>query len=280
MKNGINYLLECYNWPLLKKRLDRIMWAYIFTVAFEMLASFILTSCFQIGNFQLSYWLKEFLNGGSGPGSYFVPLMIQILFFLPVLYVIARKNINFMLIGSFALNMLFEFYCYYFSVPQSIYRFIFLRYLFAASLGVWLAKTEQINWHLVTAGAIVSLLYITSFNFYNFKLPVQPDWSPQNALAFLWPLMVVLLGLKMLPRQATGILKLIAELGKASYHIFLVQMVYYYYMDYLFDDMHICIYISINLLICLSAGYIFYLFENKLRFYIKLKREPIYMASQ
>ncbi len=280
MKSGINSLLECYNWQLLKRRLDRIMWVYLFTVAFEMLASFILTNYLQIGNFQLNYWLKEFFNGGSGPGSYFVPLLIQVLLFLPVLYVIANKNINYMLIGSFAVNMLFELYCYYFNVPQSTYRFIFIRYLFAISLGVWLAKTKQINWYFVTVGAIVSLLYITSYNFYDFKLPVQPDWSPQNAPAFLWPLMVVLLGLKVLPEQAKGIVKPIAELGKASYHIFLVQMVYYYYMDYLFKNLHIGIYILINLSICLSAGYIFFLLENKIRSFIKLKKESVYMVSQ
>jgi len=280
MKGGINSLLECYNRQLLKKRFDRIMWVYLFTVAFEMLASFILTNYLQIGNFQLNYWLKEFFNGGSGPGSYFVPLLIQIILFLPVLYVIANKNINYMLIGSFAVNMLFELYCYYYNMPQSTYRFIFLRYLFAVALGVWLAKTKQINWYFVTVGAIVSLLYITSYNFYDFKLPVQPDWSPQNAPAFLWPLMVVLLGLKILPEQAKGIVKLIAELGKASYHIFLVQMVYYYYMDYLFKNLHICIYTLINLSICLSVGYIFYLFEKKLRAFIKLKKESVYTVAQ
>jgi len=280
IKYDINSLMECYSWPLLKKRLDRIIWAYLFTVTLEMLTSFILTNYFQIGNFQLDHWLKEYLNGGSGPGSYFVPLLLQVLLFLPILYVLANKNVNLMLIGAFVLNMLFELYCYYSDMPQGVYRFIFIRYLLAIALGIWLAKTKQINWYLVTAGALLSLLYITGYNYFDFRLPVQPDWSPQNYPAFLWPFMIVILGLKILPEQAKGIFKLIAELGKASYHIFLTQMAYFYYMDYLFEHLPAAIYVSINLAICLSVGYLFYWLENKLRAYKPIRKEPLYTVSQ
>ncbi|KAF1083740.1 hypothetical protein SPSYN_03089 [Sporotomaculum syntrophicum] len=256
------------------------MWAYLFTVALEMLTSYLLTSFLQIGNFQASYWVKEFFNGGSGPGSYFVPLVLQIIFFLPVLYILAQKNANLMLIGAFALNILFELGCYYWAMPQSTYRFIFLRYLFAIALGIWLAKAKHINWYLVTAGALLSLLYITGVSFYDLRPPVQPDWSPQNAPAFFWPFMVVLLGLKLLPEQANGPVKLIAALGKASYHIFLSQMVYFYYMDYLFAKLPLGLYILINLTICLSAGYLFYLLEQKLRAVLNTKKEAGYAVSQ
>ncbi len=61
--------------------------------------------------------------------------------------------------------------------------------------------------------------------------------------------------------------KILEKISKASYHIFLTQMVYYYTLSkyvYKFVNNDLIV-IFVNIVICCTCGYIFYIIENILR---------------
>lgn len=49
------------------------------------------------------------ITGGRGPGSHFIPLTIQAQLILPLLYLMARKSVKWMLVGSFVLTTILEY---------------------------------------------------------------------------------------------------------------------------------------------------------------------------
>lgn len=191
--NNVNSYRRRGSWSL---RLRRLLPLYLFALLIEILI---------IGNFP--GWLFV-LTGGYGPGSYFVPVLMQILIALPVLYWIGERSIPAMLIAAFTLSMI----CEYTNLSPAAYRLCGLRYLFAAALGVWLSF--GIDRRYLVAGIAASLAYL-----YN-PLPLQ--WVPQNAPAFFVPLGLVVLGLNI---WANSVL---AFIGKHSYEIFLSQMILFW----------------------------------------------------
>ena len=57
---------------------------------------------------------------------------------------------------------------------------------------------------------------------------------------------------------------ILSEIGKASYHIFLVQMVYYHFeFGKMFEGLSVALQVVCNVAFCLSVGYLFYFAEQK-----------------
>ena len=52
-------------------------------------------------------------------------------------------------------------------VPEWAYRLLYVRYLFAGALGVWLAVSKQATGKKVIVGALVSFIYIIAVNYLN-----------------------------------------------------------------------------------------------------------------
>ncbi len=117
--NNVNSYKRRGHWSL---RLKRLLPLYVLFIIIEIL----------IGGWP--GWLIV-LTGGQGPGSYFVPVLLQVLIALPVLYWIGKRNIYALLIGAFLINLTFNLA----PVSPAAYRLCGLRFLFAASIGIWLA---------------------------------------------------------------------------------------------------------------------------------------------
>jgi peptidoglycan/LPS O-acetylase OafA/YrhL len=196
------------------------------------------------------------ITGGYGPGSFFVPVLIQLIVILPILYLLARRNLFLMLFAAFVFNLSFETYALRYEIPDWIYRLLFIRYLFAFGLGIWLAIGKDRRWSVV--GGIMSAIYITGVNYFGFSPLAQPSWGSQNALAFVWPLVLVEIGLSVAPKRANSIcIRSISEIGKASYHIFLIQMVYFWTLGRFINTLS-CTSFIINVIVCVLLGYAFY----------------------
>ncbi len=117
--NNVNSYKRRGHWSL---RLKRLLPLYIIFIIIEIL----------IGGWP--GWLIV-LTGGQGPGSYFVPVLLQVLVALPILYWIGKRNIYALLIAAFALNLAFNLA----PISPATYRLCGLRFMFVAAIGVCLA---------------------------------------------------------------------------------------------------------------------------------------------
>lgn len=88
-------------------------------------------------------YLLGILTGGWGPGSYYVPVLIQLLILFPLMYVLSLKNLKgtvwifFIVHGLFdyVLNMVLDF-----PMEDSLYRLSILRYLGFLVMGLFLYR--------------------------------------------------------------------------------------------------------------------------------------------
>jgi hypothetical protein len=64
------------------------------------------------------------LSGGWGPGSYFVPIIIQATLILPIIYLLCRKSLTVMTILLFVISIGLEFICLFIDITEGTYRLL------------------------------------------------------------------------------------------------------------------------------------------------------------
>ncbi len=197
------------------------------------------------------------ISGGYGPGSYFVPILIPLILTLPMLYLLARRNVMMMLWTALSINIFFELYAINSGMLDEIYRLLFIRYLFAFALGIWLAFGIDYKW--LAPGGIISLIYISYVNYFGYTPLAHPSWGSQNVLSFMWPMLLVVIWFDISKRIIFNNIytKVLSGIGKASYHIFLTQMVYFWTLGKAIN-MFTSMAFVFNIAICITLGYVFY----------------------
>ena len=171
----------------------------------------------------------NFFSGGSGPGNYFIPVILQQILLLPVFYWLAvRFSPDRMLVIACAANIVLEYGAVLFGVPPGIYTNSYLPYMMLGALGVWLAfQSGKTPPWLVVAGAL-SALYITAVYYFGFHVWfIDTAGEFFNVFSYFWTVLLVAAGLRFLSPQSVTLLSgTVRELGRASWHIFLVQMTF------------------------------------------------------
>lgn len=279
---GFITLRQCYDWPTLYRRFHRILVPFFWIWILQM--AIIFTILGQSPSMQDI--AKSFITGGQGAGTYFVPVILQHILILPALFWMGKRSSTLMVLAALFFNLCFEAASVLSGMTEPTYKFIYLRFLFAGALGVWLVVTMDKPKIWIALGTIMSLVYIAAVGYLGFSFPfIHPSWGIQNVPSYMWPFSMVLLGLTFLPRAANGFLGvIIASLGKASYQIFLVQMTFFWtklYPALLIGvlpgkiALQICsilyisapyintiIEVSLNILICSILGFTFYLLSK------------------
>lgn len=233
-----------------------------------------------------SYLLIGFLPI-KGPGNYFISIIFQFLLIFPFIYLIYRKEPKLTLISSFIIALLFEYIISNISFllnNSTIYSLLIIRFLPLIFLSLWISDDYQLftkrNRFIVILSAlsIVYLIIISQFQhtIHLCGINFTPMFASQNLFASFYQILLVLIGLKYLPKSKMKLSKLLSLIGKSSYHIFLVQIVYFGLMyagiislfaryqtisDLL--SVHNIAIIILNLLICITTGCVFYIVDNK-----------------
>lgn len=207
------------------------------------------TRCYQYP----SYFLLLGQMPVYGPGNYFVGVILQAVLILPLLWWTSKKDMRLILAGSFGVSLIYSIlYQYYLPHNPYLNELVIFGWLFALAIGIALvdiisSKTVSFPWQAgisVSTGLAIFLAFL------------HPEYmnsifNLEGSLTFLFTagivIAVILAGISWSP---------IDLLGKASYHIFLAQMVYFiiFNLGYL-----------PNLTITISAGLLFYFAGNELK---------------
>jgi peptidoglycan/LPS O-acetylase OafA/YrhL len=265
-------LEECYDPSILFRRLKRLVVPYLVVWVFQLLLvlwilSAGIDSALQDPNhffYKGSDAIFNFLSGASGPGHWFIPLIIQFIFLVPFFYYLAVRSPGRMLVIAFILDLVLEYCAVLLAVPSWLYGILCIRFVFICALGVWLVFQEHVMTRWILIGGLLSALYIAAVSYGDFQFWIfSADPSIYHAFAFFWTLVIVMLGFRYLPSAPTGIItRAVAGLGKASWHIFLTQMTYFFFLGYVMTMSlsadTITIAVLIYLIPCLLIGYGFY----------------------
>ncbi|AKG74182.1 acyltransferase family protein [Salinicoccus halodurans] len=261
-KRNYESFAEFYNPSFIYKKVERLIYPF----AAVWLGQVLLYFLFKGGTSVLELPL-QFLTGGWGPGSYFVPIIVQATLILPLIYLLMKKNLNVMTFVLLIFSLLLEIVCLWLDVSRDLYRIIIVRYVFALTLGVWLAfNYNRISYRWILPLAGVSVIYITGVNYFELELIMEPVWLSQHAPAFFYTLLFTIVCLKAYRIKGVNPLsKSLIKVGRASYHIFLTQMVYFWMIPNMFAGLPLSLYVLISVVLCFAAGVLFFELENKVR---------------
>ena len=201
----------------------------------------------------------------GGPGNYFIALLLQFTLIGPALYLLYRRSPRVFVASAFAVDLAFEVASKSFAWNKITYLYdaSLLRYLAAIALGFWLADGFRLpdrrnRWLLLVALGAAAYLLMYQLTRWSPAWMI-PDWQPQNLFTFAYAALLVMLGLNLLGGTSL-VLRLFGALGRASYHIFLVQVLYFGF-THRFQPIPVLT----DLVVCSSVGYVFYLADSAFR---------------
>ncbi len=209
--------------------------------------------------------LKSFISGGYGPGNYYTPVLIQLIILFPLLYILIKTLKYKGLFLSGILCFAFELCQYFFKIPNSIYRCLIFRHLITICFGIYLAlKLYTKNTILNLLSLLIGLTYIVAHSYFQFTPGFfNSNWADVNFIACLFycPIIAFLIKKEKLHFRP------IEQIGKASYHIYLTQMVYYNFFKKTFIIKLInnsYLWCLVSMIICAIFGLCFYHLEKKI----------------
>jgi len=183
-----------------------------------------------------------------------------------------------MLILTFVLDIFFEFFIYLSGISSGVYAVLYVRYLFAGALGVYLAISGPRFTRWTAIGGIVGFVYLTLTTYmglFSDILQSNIEGGISHAPAYFWTIVLAVTGFILFPKKVTtGSVKILEIIGKSSWHIFLVQMTFFYFswqwvqihllfplqllMPRSIDFLVIPVGVVLTITICCSLGCIWY----------------------
>ena len=262
---------DAYSIKLLYAKLKRIIFPYaIFFVAEQIL--FRVWKIYSVGIFKYGILalMFDFLIGGIGQGSYYFPIIVQFIFLFPVIYFCIKKYGLKGLYGLFALNFFYEVLKQAYGMPHSEYRLLIFRYLFVISAGCFFALESVSEGNpayaikkkrlVMSVGFLLGFIFICLFCFTQYQPKIVTFWSTTSVLCCLYVVPIMALYMK----KAKIVFAPLELIGKASWHIFLFQMLFYqyYYSTQSLLTENTGLRYRVCVLICVCGGVLFYLFEK------------------
>lgn len=248
----------------------RIFIPYLIIIIIEVLL-------YKINNRYLSSReiVNGFFTGGWGPGSYYFPVLLQLLFLFPFILFIIKTKYGWLVLVL--IQILLEIISQRFSMSDGFYRLLFFRYLGFVTFGILLYLNDVEKYKgfvskiinnkyllffmfLLGIGTIFLLNY-SSYHPYLFK-----RWTTTSlpVVLYCFPLVIVFMKAEMLLNKIPKILDIIIKIiAKSTFHIFLVQMTYYWFKDS--EGLRLRNSFILSLIICIPLGILFYYLENLLR---------------
>lgn len=259
-RNGIEWIEEAYLLKNVVGKMIRYTIPFIVAFAIEMFW-LVFTDRFS---FPLDGALNPeqlFLQGGLGPGSYYYPLMMQFIFIFPVIYFIVEKYQAKGVVILGCINASFELLQWAYCMNAETYRLLLFRYLLLIAVGCFIANDNFIKIKTSIVMTIIGAGFIFGYCYLQYKPKVIIYWTQTCFVACFY---IIPISMFMIRTLQNIRFKPLEILGRASYHIFLTQMVWYYFAYGRIASWNIYIAMAINLIICIGVGVIFYLIETPL----------------
>ncbi len=239
-----------------------------------MLTAFIIYVALNVASGREFDVLKSFFLSDFGPGSYYYPVMIQFVLFVPAMYLLVKK------LGAWGvgvigiLNFGYEIISVVSEIDISYYRIIFLRYLLIVAFGLYFGinRDKKLNWVLISAMATVGLMYILAPYFgYRYILFTIDPWNRSNMMSAFYVAAVIGVIMKLFGKaEEDGALsKIVSKVGQASYHIMYTQMIYFVCrpgFDKVFDLKTLPLFVQyfVDIVVPVTAGIVFCISDNKI----------------
>jgi peptidoglycan/LPS O-acetylase OafA/YrhL len=211
----------------------------------------------------------------TGPGNYFVTIAFEFVLVFPALFWAFQRAPRATIAAAFAIAAGFELIApsvFHGAYPYG-YDAAIVRYLGQIALGLWIAShlrlEERANlWIVGLAGISVAYLVAQHLEPGAFSWLRRDFGTTTNFIAAPYAAVMVLAGVRFLPREVRRSPAVaLAALGRASWHVFLVQMVWFAVVDARGADV-----LPLHMLGAGSVGYALYYLMSRSTFVAAVRR--------
>jgi len=293
---GATTLRELYSLQYFWKKTKR----YVLPFVLLYVASILLGLYFDA--LEPSRWWYLFFLPFWGPGNWFIPVLFTSILIFPAVYkaytVNPRITVALCLLSEIILSLVL-----FFNVPlvpsggtyvytgfdaitlMWVIRLDMLFYLPAVVFGLWFSDghdiTQKRNW-FIWVTAPLSVIYLYAYTFLGFRVEIFDGvylrrliWGDYTLLVYPYAALFILLALRYLPSESSGFVsKLVMKISRATYHIFLFQMMYFAVWFQLNPDyistgfgsaLHLYLpFYLVSLAVCTVAGIAWYEVERRI----------------
>lgn len=258
---------QWYQPPFFTARIRRLMVPYLGVLAFEIVYKL------QVEGLDLlAVWERIYQRGGWGPGSYFPFVMLQVTVLIPVILYGARKHWKGTVLGVLAVQILFEILTNAVHLDSDAYRMLVFRYLTCVLLGILFCFYEKKFRRLALPAALflMGIAYLAAVSLWGYEPLVFRHWNTASGIFpafYAFGIVYLAYRLEDAFQRLARWLWIPQRLGQASYHIFLVQMMFFHFkfpqqLEPVWNGLPISA--ATSLAICCVAGLLWY--EAGLRF--------------
>lgn len=205
-----------------------------------MVAQIVFNSYYCLHN-NVPFTMRMFVNilrGGSGPGGYYTSIIMQILVVFPIIYWIIKKSPIIGTLFLIQINIFYEYAVKSGIIGASFNRICFIRLMTGVVLGIllYLFFDKIKNTVIPTIAFSVGLLFLFWYTFGSYQPQIVGGWITNSFASSFYAAGIVywfILGenawikVKEKGKITRMTVSAIELLGKASYHIFLVQQIWF-----------------------------------------------------
>ncbi|MFX0057473.1 MAG: acyltransferase family protein [Candidatus Hodarchaeota archaeon] len=309
VRQGEKSLKELYSISYFKKKFWRFVFPYLIFYLVSTIIGFILFK----DNFPDTFkenWILEYIifqkSLLEGPGNWFIPIIFQSIILMPVLYKLFSKWPKLSLIMCFLIEICMHLFLFFYigritSLDEWLielnFRYMIFLYISAIGMGIWFSQDHNLFsrknlfvWILFP----ISLIYMIAWDFFNYRLAIDGSGivrGDYNYLTFLYSAMIFLVIIRLVPKNPkNSFAKAFSAIGKATFHIYLIQDVFYIILYIIYNPIWTSLSFSgfvnilgiasndilinigllvLNWIICISVGVLWWYLEKRVKNLIK-----------
>lgn len=205
------------------RRLERLLFPFMIIYIISLFYGI------YIGKYYLGWMTVLFKLPIPSLGDWFVAIMIEWIFIAPILYIFYKKSPWLMISISFFISLTIEIISYLLIKEDPFWSNIVLRlvltWIFGIAVGLFLSddvlaghvNIKDKKYKFVQFGLPISLLILLMD-----PLNIVPFWGKKSVFAQFYPVFLTIFLLNMNWEN-----RLLMRIGRGSYHILLVQSIYF-----------------------------------------------------
>lgn len=241
-------------------RLLRILFPWIIIWLVEI----IYLSLFTESPLSLHRLILLFLNGGNGPGGYYIPMLFQLLIVFQILYQLLEDEKTRLKMSCFLLLfcLCYELVADLLPLPAGFYRLCIFRLMSCLIAGILLFHYQSVlsKTMIPVVCFVVGMIYLYVISYTGYRPVIVRSWTPTSLFATPYSFAIVYWVLQAEKFLRGPIIKLLVHIGKCSYHILLVQKIYFILplSKWLWGHTNLIVSICFDVIMCIIGGCIFF----------------------
>jgi len=211
--------------------------------------------------YTISEVIARFILGGFKPGSYYITILAEVVLVFPLIYLLVKKYKRIGVLAAVILNLVYDALCTFFGMNHILYKFLVFRFITHIALGIYGAladfkKDKGFN----TAVFITGFVYVFLCTYAKvWRPPLFFQWHEASfpvALFMYVPVMWFINATDKLSYTDTKLSQATVTFANATYHIFLIQLLYYTTFGFEFNAWmyNVAVTMPLNVLITVPLG--------------------------